>query len=91
MAIVKDYWRGPTHIMIDDRYCRDQTREEKKEILDRCAQIAYPYLLKQHMEKLKQDSAEHTEEHKENEEETEYSVSGMNPGNGITTKKRTGN
>lgn len=53
MAIVRDYYNGPTHIMVDDRYCRDKTPEEIKAIYKKVAEDAYPVLLNQYLQKLK--------------------------------------
>ncbi|MBU5331444.1 hypothetical protein KQI61_04480 [Anaerocolumna aminovalerica] len=39
MAVAKDYYNGPTHIIIMDDYC--VSREEVPEILDRIGQQAY--------------------------------------------------
>lgn len=49
--IVKEYYDGNTHIIICDDYCRDKTPEDVEAILDRIAEIAYPNLLKQEMER----------------------------------------
>lgn len=49
--IVKEWYDGNTHCIICDDYCRDKTPEQVQEILDRCAAIAYPSLLKQEMER----------------------------------------
>lgn len=42
MAIVKDYYNGPTHIMIDDTYCKGKTRDgqEAKAAMEKIAEIA---------------------------------------------------
>ena len=33
MAIVRDFYLGPTHILIDDRVCKNVTREQAEEIM----------------------------------------------------------
>lgn len=33
MAIVRDFYLGPTHITIDDRVCRNVTREQAEEVI----------------------------------------------------------
>jgi len=52
MAIVKDFYIGTAHIMIDDTYCRDKTPEEVKAIYDKIAKDTYPILLRKHMREM---------------------------------------
>ncbi|MEA5060023.1 hypothetical protein SDC9_149005 [bioreactor metagenome] len=40
MAIVKDYYIGNTHVMIDDEYCV-KTQEEVDAILKKVGQLSY--------------------------------------------------
>ena len=41
MSIVQDFYQGNAHIMIDDTYCKDKTKEEVDEILERIARKAF--------------------------------------------------
>lgn len=42
LAIVKDYYNGSTHIMIDDTYCKGKTKDdpEVKAAMEKIAGIA---------------------------------------------------
>lgn len=53
MAIVRDFYLGPTHIKIDDNEIKNQTKEEARKIWQETSDRAYQALLSQHMAKKK--------------------------------------
>ena len=59
--IVKEWYNGNTHCIICDDYCREKTPEQVREILARCAAVAYPNLLKQETERKSREKTEKAE------------------------------
>lgn len=57
MAIVRDFYMGKTHVMIDDTYCRDKTPEEVQEILDRIAANAFRAINAAHYRKMQEEKS----------------------------------
>lgn len=57
MAIVKDFYLGSTHIMIDDCMCKNQTPEERQKIKDNFARIYYRALANQMAQEEKEKTA----------------------------------
>ena len=45
--MIKEFMIGNTHIKINDKYCHNQTEEERQEIMQRISNMAYAALVRQ--------------------------------------------
>lgn len=52
--MTKEYMIGNTHIKINDKYCHNQTEEERQAIMQRVSNMAHAALIRQEQRRLEE-------------------------------------
>lgn len=56
--MIKEFMIGNTHIKINDKYCHNQTEEERQAIMQRISNMAYAALVRQEQRKMEEQKKE---------------------------------